>query len=191
MKLVMFGHPCTNGDQMLLRNLQSDYPTSVSCYFFISRTNAVWQQLFGIMFSESSEEETKKSMISIRIHSKSVLQKWKLLTISWRLVQPDPVIALCCCGHLLASTSSLASLSIRLFLSLCVRISLSLRFISLCHRSCSRGALSSITLCITDDALATTCFNAAGLLFVDSTDSTIHGGKGATGRTTACSKSNI
>ena len=188
MKLVMFGHPCTNGDQMLLRNLQSDYPTSVSCYFFISRTNAVWQQLFGIMFSESSEEETKKSMISIRIHSKSVLQKWKLLTISWRLVQPGPVIALCCCGHFLASNSSLASLSI-LSLALSDRISLSLRFISLRHRSCS--VLSSITLCITDDALATTCFNAAGLLFVDSTDSTIHGGKGATGRTTACSKSNI
>lgn len=75
-------------------------------------------------------------------------------------------------------------------LSLCVRISLSLRFISLCHRSCSRGALSSITLCITDDALATACFNAAGLLFVDSTDSTIHGGKGATGKATPCSKFN-
>ena len=91
----------------------------------------------------------------------------------------------CCCGHLLASTSSLAFLFIP-SLALCVRISLSLRFISIRHRSCS--ALSSMTLCITDDALATACSNAAGLLFVDSTDSTIQGGKRNTGKTTARSE---
>ena len=98
-------------------------------------------------------------------------------------MHPGPVIAPCCCGHLLASTTSLASLSI-LSLALCVRISLSLRSISLRHRSCS--VLSSITLCIKDDALATPCSNAAGLLFVDSTDSTKQRGKGSIGKNTVC-----
>ena len=124
------------------------------------------------MIPERREKPYQKRKCHLEPNNSLQKIQIKLLTFSSK-----PEIASCCCGHLLASTISLASLSI-LSLALCSLISFSFLFSSLRKRTC-------IALYILAIALATPCCSAKGLLFVDSTDATIqslvHGGR-QTGR---------
>ena len=77
-------------------------------------------------------------------------------------------MASCCCGHLLASSCSLASLSL-FFRALCSLISRS--FLSISLPNCSRFSLSLRTLSTKAQASSTRCSKARSELPVDSPES--------------------
>ena len=75
MKLVIFGHPCTNDDQMFLRILWSDNPTSVVAYCFRSGGQVTFYEFscrtIGILTTCCLRDQRRKqkNTIFLRIHS--------------------------------------------------------------------------------------------------------------------------